>query len=178
MMIDLATTYDLKPGDVREIVLELNPYEARYPGTDSRGPFMDQGGTLMSGQFCMALALRERKATLDGLFRFDDPGLGELVRRARIIADETMPPLSSRLTVVTVDGRRLTRETMATPRTHKFSFDEDAALVRGLVPEMGVGADVVEHLIAAVRGLERQSDVSALLACFTPRAGSTAGARR
>ena len=166
MMIDLATTHDLKPADVQEIVLELNPYEARYPGTDAVGPFTDQGGTLMSGQFCMALALTDRKATLDGLFRFEDRVLGELIRRTRIVANEAMPPVSSRLTVATVDGRRLTRETIATASTHKFGFDEDADLVRGLVPEMEVGPDVVERLISTVRALERQPDLSALLACF------------
>jgi 2-methylcitrate dehydratase PrpD len=176
MMIDLATAHDLKPADVREIVLELNPFEARYPGTDAIGPFTDQGGTLMSGQFCMALALAERKATLDGLFRFEDPVLGALTRRTRIVADEAMPPLSSRLTVATVDGRRLTRETLVTPSTHKFSFEEDAALVRGLMPEMRVAAETVERLISVVRGLERHADLSALLACFAPR--TSGGSRR
>lgn len=166
MMIDLATTYDLRPADVREIVLELNPYEAAYPGTDSVGPFTDQGGTLMSGQFCMALALVERTAPLAGLFRFSDAVLDDLTRRTRIVARDTMPALSSRLTVVTRDGRSLTRETIATPGLHKFSFDEDAALVRGLQPEMAIPAQVVERLIDTVRGIERQPTVDGLLAPF------------
>jgi 2-methylcitrate dehydratase PrpD len=167
MMLDLATSQDLKPAGVREIVLELNPYEARYPGTDSVGPFIDQGGTLMSGQFCMALALADRKATIDGLFRFDDPVLAELTRKTRIVANESIPPVSSRLTVVTTDGRRLTRETVATPTLHKFSFEEDAALVRGLVPEMEVAASVVDELIETVRHLDQQRDLSVLLRCMS-----------
>jgi 2-methylcitrate dehydratase PrpD len=166
MMIDLATTHDLRSDGVREIVLELNPYEARYPGTDSVGPFIDQGGTLMSGQFCMALALAERKATIEGLFRFDDPVLMGLTRKTRIVANESIPPLSSRLTVVTTDGRRLARETVATPTLHKFGFEEDAALVRGLVPEMEVPASVVDELIETVRRLDQQRDLSALLRCM------------
>jgi 2-methylcitrate dehydratase PrpD len=168
MMIDLATAHDVKPADVREIVLELNPYEAAYPGTDSVGPFNDQGATLMSGQFCMALALAERRATLEGLFRFDDAVLVELTRRSRIVANEAIPPLSSRLSVTTTDGRILRRETIATPTLHKFSFEEDAALARGLVPEMQLEAAGVEQLIAAVRDLDGRPDVTELLACLAP----------
>lgn len=168
MMIELATTHDVKPADVREIVLELNPYEAAYPGTDSVGPFDDHGATLMSGQFCMALALAERRAMLEGLFRFDDAVLGELTRRCRIVANAAIRPLSSRLSVTTTDGRVLGRETIATPTLHKLSFEEDTALVRGLIPEMELDAASVERLIATVGELDRRPDLSGLLACLTP----------
>lgn len=178
MMIDLATAHDVKPAQVRDIVLELNPYEAKYPGTDSVGPFRDQGGTLMSGQFCMALALADRKAVLDGLFRFDDLVLADLTKRVRIVANDAVTPQSSRLTVTTVDGRKLTRETVATATTLKFSFDEDAALVRRLVPEMAVTAEDAEQLIGAVRELDRRPDLSELLACFTRSRTAAAGAGR
>lgn len=170
MMIDLATAHDLRPDDVAEIVLELNPYEARYPGTDSVGPFTDQGGTLMSGQFCMALALAERKAPLAGLFRFEDPVLGPLTRRCRIVANPAIPPLSSRLTVRTGDGRSLTRETNATPGLHRFSLAEEVDLVRGLVPEMEMPPERAEALIAAVREVDRRPDLGELVACLTPAA--------
>jgi hypothetical protein len=176
MMIDLATTHDLEPADVAEIVLELNPYEARYPGTDSVGPFTDQGGTLMSGQFCMALALAERKAALATLFRFDDPVLGALTKRCRIVADASVKPLSSRLTVRTVDGRSFTRETVATPGLHKFSFAEEIELVRGLAPEMELPAGRAERLITAVREVDRRPSLDELVACLTP--AGVAGAAR
>lgn len=177
MMIDLATRHDLKPADVADIILELNPYEANYPGTDSVGPFTDQGGTLMSGQFCMALALAERAAPLAALFRFDDPVLGALTKRCRIVANPAIKPLSSRLTVRTVDQRSLTRETVATPALHKWSFGEEIGLVRGLAPEMEMPAERVERLVAAVRDVDRRPDLAGLVACLTP-SGVTAGAAR
>ena len=177
MMIDLATTYDLRPVDVAEIVLELNPYEATYPGTDSVGPFTDQGGTLMSGQFCMALALIERKAPLAALFRFDDPVLGALTKRCRIVANPAITPLSSRLIVRTVDQRSLVRETVATPTLHKWSFAEEIELVRGLVPEMEVPAERAERLIAAVRDVDGRPDLGELVACLTPVAMAVGAAR-
>lgn len=172
MMIQLATTHDLRPAQVTEITLHLSPYEASYPGIDSPGPFADQGGTLMSAQYCTALALIDRRVTLDGLFRFDDPTLRELSRRIRVVPDESLTPLSSRLAVRTVDGRLLTAETVATPTTHKFRFDQDADLVRALAPEMGLSPQGVERLIHAVQGLEGQPDLSQLLRCFKGSVGS------
>jgi 2-methylcitrate dehydratase PrpD len=177
MMIALASQHDLKPERVEEIVLELNPYEAAYPGTDSVGPFQDQGGTLMSGQFCMALALMDRKATIDGLFRFDDPVLSALTRRVRIVANDALAPLCSRLTVVTQDGRRMSSETVSSPSTHKFSFDEDAELVRRLQPEMEIPAGELERLIGLVRDIERQPNLDALVACMTSRSAAHPGAK-
>lgn len=174
MMIDLATKHDLRPADVREIVLELNPYEATYPGTDAVGPFTEQGATLMSGQFCMALALADRKATLEGLFRFDDPVLCQLTARARIVANEALPSLSSRLTVRTMDGSLLSRETVATPTTHKFSFEEVTALVRNLVSEVGVSADRADRLIAVVKDLDQRPDITELVRCVAVTGGTPA----
>lgn len=167
MMIELATKHDLKPAQVEKIVLDLNPYEARYPGTDSVGPFSDQGGTLMSGQYCMAMALMDRKATIDGLFRFDDPVLAELTRRVQIVANDSIAPLCSRLTIATRDGRSMTSETVANAQTHKFSFEQDAALVRRLQPEMEITADALERLIGLVGDIERQPNLDDLLACMT-----------
>ncbi|MBI4591069.1 MAG: MmgE/PrpD family protein [Candidatus Rokubacteria bacterium] len=166
MMIQLATTHELRPDHVAEIILHLSPYEATYPGINGLGPFSDQGGTLMSAQYCMALALIDRKATLDGLFRFDDPTIRELSKRVRVVSDESLAPLCSRLSVRTVDGRLLTAETVATPTTHRFTFDEDAALIRALAPEMVEPADRTERLVEAVRGLERQPGLTQLLSCF------------
>lgn len=169
MMIELANEHDLKPDQIEQIVLELNPYEARYPGTDSIGPFRDQGGTLMSGQFCMALALADRAATINGLMRFDDPVLGALTRRVRIVANDAIAPLCSRLTVVTKGGLTATREMVATAQTHKFSFEEDASLVRRLLPEMEITAPQLERLIELVAEIDRQPRVDALLSCMVPK---------
>jgi len=173
MMLELATVHDLRAAQVAEIVLHLSPYEARYPGIDNPGPFADQGATLMSAQYCMALALVDRRVTLEGLLRFDDPVIEELVRRVRVVPDESLAPLCSRLTVQTVDGRRLVAETKVTPTTHKFAFDEAAALVRGLIPEMAVPAEAVERLIQSIRRLEQQPDLAELLGCFTTSGGRT-----
>jgi 2-methylcitrate dehydratase PrpD len=41
--IKLASDGNLVAGDVKGITVYLSPFEAKYPGIDSRGPFNDQG---------------------------------------------------------------------------------------------------------------------------------------
>lgn len=177
MMIELADKHDLKPAMVEKIILELNPYEANYPGIDNVGPFTDQGGTLMSGQFCMALALMDRKATIDGLFRFDDLVLNDLAKRVHIVANESLSPLCSRLSVFTKNGEEVSTETIVDAQTHKFSFEQTAVLLRRLLPEMEIRPDDLERLIGLVRDIERAPDVEALVACMTSSVAADGVAR-
>ena len=172
MMIELANKHDLQPAAVEKIVLELSPYEANYPGIDNLGPFADQGGTLMSGQFCMALALIDRQATIDGLFRFDDAVLNDLTKRVSIVANESLAPLCSRLSILTKSGEDISAETIVDAQTHKFSFDQTAGLVRRLLPEMAIGQGDLERLIEVVRSIDQAPDVKALLECMTSSVAS------
>jgi hypothetical protein len=45
----------------------------------------------------------------------------------------------------------------------RFGFEEDAQVIRGLMPEMALPAAQVERLVASVRQLEQLSDVDQLL---------------
>lgn len=173
MMIELTRANDLEPEKVEVIDVYLSPFEAKYPGIDSRGPFTDQGGTLMSAQFCLSLALTERKTTLAGLLRFDDPAIRDLMPRIHVHADESLGPLCSRVSVRTRDGRSLTANTDLTPSGSKYSFEETADLVRAMLPEMTATARQVDMLIDTVESLERQPDLVRLLRCFKNERGAT-----
>jgi hypothetical protein len=56
---------DVKPSDITAMS-ERAPHQAHYPGTDNRRPFNGPGNTLMSAQFCVAVAASR------GGVRFDD----------------------------------------------------------------------------------------------------------
>jgi 2-methylcitrate dehydratase PrpD len=173
MMLGIAREHDLSPEQIEEIAVFLSPFEAKYPGIDSRGPFTDQGGTLMSAQYCLSLALLERKMTMSGLLRFDDPAIHKLMTRVHVRSDDALGLLCSRLSVRTRDGRALAAETQLTPTASKFSFEETAGLVRSMAPEMTVSAHQIEALIDAVHTLERQPDLTRLLRCFKGARGTT-----
>ena len=86
-----------------------------------------------------------------------------LAQRVRVIGSELIPPLSPRLTVQRRHGLTVVG-TMSDAEAFRFGFEEDAQVIRGLVPEMALPAAQVERLVASVRQLEQLSDIDQLLA--------------
>ena len=86
--IALVSDDDVEAGEVESIRCLLNPADRGYPGTLNWGPFEDVGASLMSAPFCVAMAVKDRDATLAGLHRTDDPVMRELVARTEVLADE------------------------------------------------------------------------------------------
>ena len=108
----------------RERPLQLNPADRSYPGTLNRGPFNDVGASLMSAQFCVAMALKHRAATLAGLREFEDPVIRELVARTEVLADEGLPTLGGRVEVeLTRDGTELSGRAAARRDTYGWDWD-------------------------------------------------------
>ena len=92
--LHLLDAHDIAPAAVEGVVLELNPYEATYPGVDNGGPFASNIATKMSAQFSLALTIIDRRMTLDGLFRYADPAIAALAARVRVVAN---PEIAERL---------------------------------------------------------------------------------
>ena len=159
----LATRYDLEPSMIRSVQCYLNPADRSYPGTMNEGPYADVGATLMSAHFCVAMALRERTATLKGLSRLSDPEQLSLISRIEILPDEGLPVLSARVEIETVDGRRLNDELIPDDNTYNWSWETASGYVDALRGEMANGGSGVTDLKNAVRGLETLATVDALI---------------
>lgn len=157
VLIDMATQHDLRPDEVETMRVHLSPGEAAYPGTDCIGPFTDVGASLMSAQFCLAIALQERHVTLPDLRRFDEQSILELTRRVEVVPDEEMTPLSTRLEVDLQDGTTLTGSYESTPDTFDWTHEEVAALARQLVPESALNEDRTEALISITAEMEQHT---------------------
>lgn len=97
--ISLVEEHELEGDEVVAVRLALCPAEAAYPGTDSTGPFGGIGGTLMSAQFCLAVAMSQRGIKGSDLQRVDDPALLGLAQRVSVIPDDSLGPRSFRLEV-------------------------------------------------------------------------------
>lgn len=166
-MLELSRAHDLAAADVEQVVLELNPFEANYPGTDNPGPYTTHTATMMSGQFCVGLALCNREVTIDGMLRFDDAQVNSLATRVRVVGDDKLALRSCRLKIRTTDGRLIAGD-IDSP-VGRPSFDEAAAFVRRLMPEMSVGPSAVERLIDTVARIENVPSVEPLLSCLVPQ---------
>jgi 2-methylcitrate dehydratase PrpD len=156
--VDLAEREDLAPGEVDQVRLSMNPAERDYPGTLNDGPFTDVGATLMSASFCLAIALRDRGATLEALREFEDPVLLDLVRRIEVLPDPSLPEVSARVELTTKDGRTLAGELIPDARTYNWDWDEVSVRAQVLQPEM---EGDLERLCDAVRALESADALAA-----------------
>lgn len=160
--IDLATQNDLSHEDISSIRCVLNSADRTYPGTVNPGPFKDIGATLMSAQFCVAMALKERSATLAGLRAFDDPELMRLVGVTEVLGEDDMPNLGARVELRTTDGRELGGELIPDASTYGWGWDAVVANLYRMAPEMAVPQAGLDELVATVSRLTELTDVTPL----------------
>lgn len=165
--VDLATQQDLVVDQVTRVRLSLPPAEASYPGTDSTGPFHDVGGTLMSAQYCLAVALTERTVAAADLRRQDDGALMSLVRRIEVRSDEGLAPQSFQLEVDLAEG---TLERSVSSSANRFNWDRDgvARQLQGMLDEMPLDGDGLDHLCRVVLAAHEHSVRDIVSACVLP----------
>ena len=159
----LATIHDLEPSMIRSVRCYLNPADRSYPGTMNEGPYADVGATLMSAHFCVAMALRERTATLKGLSQLSDPEQLSLIARIEILPDDGLPVLSARIEIETVDGRHFSDELVPDDSTYNWSWETASGHVDALRGEMANGGVGVADLKDALRRLETLDSVEGLI---------------
>jgi 2-methylcitrate dehydratase PrpD len=161
--IDLATEHDLAPEQISAVRCFLNPADRSYPGTVNDGPFNDVGASLMSAQFCVAMALKHRGATLAGLHEFEDPAILRLVGVTEILADEGLPNLGARVEVTTSAGATHAGELVPDASTYGWDWDGVVANIARMEPEFAVGRPGLDALIADVARLTELDGVGPLL---------------
>lgn len=161
----LARQHELKATDIAAVRLTLNPAEAAYPGTDSTGPFSDTGGTLMSAQFCLAVALAQRKVKGSDLKRYADPLLQPLVQRGKVLADPQLGVRSFVLEVDLANGKTLRHVSQADGEPFNWNRAEVLANLRAMEDELPIGPEGIDRLGETVLSAERQSVKDIVSAC-------------
>jgi hypothetical protein len=150
--------------DIASVRCVLNDADRTYPGTVNEGPFGDIAATLMSAQYCVAMALRDRGATLEGLRAFDDPELMRLVGVTEVIGDPSVPNLGARLELTLSDGRSLSGSLVPDASTYGWGWEGVVANLKRMAPEIAVSAEGLDRLVDLVAGLIELADVGELTA--------------
>ncbi|MFT4195833.1 MmgE/PrpD family protein [Ottowia sp.] len=163
--ISLAREYNLRQEDIRAVRLRLPPVEAAYPGTDSRGPYAGVGATLMSTQFCLAMALTRRSARGADLQRLHDPELQPLIDRSSVVPDAGLRTRGFVLEIDCTDGRTLRRESQAGGEPFNWSGDEVAANLRAMRDELPLSAQGLERLVEVALHAQQHSSADIVSAC-------------
>ena len=167
--IAFARAHDLQPRDIRAVRLHLNPAEAAYPGTDAQGPFADIGATLMSAQFCLAVALTRRGFLGQDLKRLDDPLLRPLIERGRVVPDPTLGSRSFILEIDRADGSTLRHVQNTVGEPFNWNRHETLDNLRAMAQELPFGTAGAERLGDTVLNAERHSARDIVSACVVAR---------
>lgn len=161
--IDIATEHDLALTDAVAVRVYLNPSDRSYPGTINAGPYNDIGASLMSAEFCVAMALKHRSATLAGLRELDDPAILRLVGMTTVLAEKDMPSLGGHVEVDTADGATLSADLVPDPATYGWDWQGVIDNVARMEPELAVGRAGIDALIGDVARLTEIGDVASLV---------------
>jgi 2-methylcitrate dehydratase PrpD len=164
----LAREERLDPETIEEIVVELDPFEAEYPGPGRRQneDLADRGAGTAQG---VAVALVYGAANRSLLRKRDDANINRLLERMAIKGSDDVAPQCARLTVRTAQQRYL-KEIKDGSRNHVFSFEDTVELVRDLQPEMRISKKTLEEIIEISHGLESVRSVRPLMSLVTERA--------
>jgi 2-methylcitrate dehydratase PrpD len=160
--IDLAVEHDLKPDEITAVRCTLNSADRTYPGTLNKGPYNDVGASLMSAEFCVAMALKHRAATLAGLHEFDDPLIARLVAVTDVIGDDELPSLSGRVEV-DARGTTFTGELVPDEATYGWDWEGVRANIARMEPEMAAGRAQLDELESTVRDVLALGSVAPLV---------------
>ena len=163
----LARQERIEPENIEEIIVELDPFEAEYPGPGRRQneELADRGAGTAQG---VAAALVYGQASRGLLRKRDDAKINRLLERMAIKGSAEVAPQCARLKVKT--AQRLFLEEMKDgSRNHVFSFADTVELVRDLQPEMRISAAALEKIIAMAERLEQVESIGPLMALVSAR---------
>jgi len=161
-ILSLIKENNLSYNDVEKVEVKVNPYEYHYTGMAYRGPFDSVGATLMSTPFCVALAFVDGQTTLEGLSRFDDPKIDELIKRIEHLPDENIQTYCCAITVETKDGKTLYKESKEGAEYYNFNMEQTIGLARQVTSEAGVSQDKVSEMVDIIRNLDQARDIREL----------------
>ena len=165
--IALASQSNFRVDHVSAVRLTLPAAEAAYPGTDSKGPFTDIGATLMSTQFCLAVALTQRRLIGTDLKRLNDPSLKALIDKTEVHANPMLQPRSFVLELDLADGQTVTRSFTPTGQPFNWERVEVTSQLQSMVDELPIGTEGLDHLCQVVLSAENQTVQQIVDACCT-----------
>jgi 2-methylcitrate dehydratase PrpD len=162
IILGLIEENDISYENIEKIEVRVNPYEYNYAGMASRGPFDSVGATLMSTPFCVALTFVDGQATLEGLTRYSDPKLNDLIKKIEHLPDDSIGNYCAAITVQTKEGKAFHKESKEGPEYYNFNMEQTIELAKRVTSETGVSPDKLGEMIDMIQNLEEMPNVREL----------------
>ena len=160
--LELVRNNEIGYERIEKIDIRLTPYEADYPGMAYKGPFTSIGATLMSTPFVVALACVDNDVTFAGLHQFDEPRVLSLIRKANVIADNSMPRFSCSIEITMNDGVRYSKEMKVRPDYYNFDIGKVIELVKRVTVEADVSQGKTDKMVSLIKEVDKLADIKEL----------------
>ncbi|HLN87232.1 MAG TPA: MmgE/PrpD family protein [Candidatus Limnocylindrales bacterium] len=166
--IRLARNEKIDADAIQEIIVELDPFEAEYPGPGRRENIesAERGAGTAQG---VAVALVHSQASRHFLRQRDDTKVNRLLDLMALKGNPAVLPQCAKLSVKT-PARLYVEEIKDGSRNHLFGFADTVDLVRDLQPEMRISAATLEKIIAIADRLEQVESIRPLMALVSGQA--------
>jgi len=162
-VISLAEENDIDPSKIKRVYVEMNDFEANYPGHKYWGPFKTQSQTLNSVPFCVSNALLFRRLTYSDLLKFEDPDIWAMVKRVQVEGKKDINVLCSRVTVEMEDGKEYSRRMDVTEDFYSLDFETEIDMIHKMTDEIPISNEQLNGLIQTVARLETEENIGKLI---------------
>jgi 2-methylcitrate dehydratase PrpD len=162
-MLNMIQTRGITSDQIEWIRIRVNPHEYSYPGIDHRGPFFSLGTALMSTSFCLALACIDQDVTLQGISKYDNPKVINLIERIQHIPDPEIPRLSCIIELKVKGKKRFYEKMFVSADYYNFDMEQDVRLIEKVTREAGADPLKVRRLISIVKNFDKAKDAEELI---------------
>ncbi len=161
--LSLVQEQDIELDDIEHITVEMNDYEATYPGMAHMGPYTTTGQTLMSTPFCISSVLAYKQFSYAALTHFDDPHTLNLVKKTTMIGRPERQPLSIRIDVHLKDRRTYIKEMNVNEQYYSWGFERECDVVNALREDIPLSDNAIQTMVTLIDHLEKSADMNELV---------------
>ena len=164
----MAAGQAAKPGEIERVIVLMNPYEMRYPGTLNMGPaFRSFSDVLMSAAFCATSVIACGRFVFKDLFDMGHAERNRLISVTEVRDDPALPTLSCRLELKMKGGASRADSLIDGGKELAIDASTIDPWALGLWQEAGRSDAQYRKFRAAVDGLEKGA-TRALLEALQP----------
>lgn len=149
--------------EVESLAIQMNAYEAGYPGMSRSEGFQTTSQTLMSTRFAVASGLVHGNVTYADLERFEDPDVLSLIERIDVRADPERPQMTVRVTLKTTAGEEHVVAIDDPNQVLVWDFARAPEMAQRLLAETLLSEEDLNALLSAIGRIESLGSVDELL---------------
>lgn len=149
--------------DVEHVRIEMNAYEAGYPGMSRGEHFETVSQTLMSTRFAVASGLVHGNVTYAGLQRFDEQAVRALIPRIEIVPDDSREQMTAKVLLKATGGREHEEVVDDPSELLVWDFARAPEMARRLLAETQMSESDLDSLLDLIGRAEQLESAGELL---------------